>query len=135
MSIATSTTVYACTHMDKMASDWSPTEGAGTSYRCIMDESCNIRADSLPLLIERIGARYFLAMDSLFVSDDDSEVSHVGFNRVETGDSDEPSNAELAEWEAGNLTLYLCDYTFSIEKRTVSPITLDEFASAGIETH
>ncbi len=129
-------TVYACTHVTKEVSTWHPTEGASFRRTCTMDESCNTTASTLASLIRNIGERYFLDLEDLFLpGEEDEPVDWFDFNRVETNDCDVPSEEEEAEWERGELKLYLCDYSFHIEKRIVAPIDRSEFALAHIKTH
>ncbi len=113
-------TVYACTHVTKEVSTWHPTEGASFQRTFTMDESCNTTASTLASLIRNIGERYFLDLEDLFLPGEDCDV---------------PSKEEEAEWERGELKLYLCDYSFHIEKRIVAPIDRSEFALAHIKTH
>lgn len=131
-------TVYACTSVEKLASDWDPTEGASTHSRTILCQRSNITSDSLVGLVEAIGQHYFLDLDDLWIPDNDEEpgqINTIGYNRVETVDSDEPTTQETEQWKRGELKLYLCDYSFAIEKRTVAMVGLEEFDLAGIKHH
>ena len=133
----TEKTVYAATHMEKRVSDWDPKEGASIESRCTVHKRINLKADTLAELLDKIRTEHFVKLDDVFVGDADETdtVNYINFNQVETADCLEPDTDELAQWERGELTLYLCDYSFCLEKRIVQPITLDELRSTGISTH
>ena len=103
--------------------------------RIIIAEPCHVTAKTLPELIEKLGKAWGLEMDDIFVSDDDGEVNSIVFSRLEDGDSNPPTKRQEAAWKEGKVTLFLADYTFAIEKRTVESIKLADFVSAGITTH
>jgi ferredoxin len=129
-------TVYACTHVEKCAEKDSFDQGCDPDSRvCLMHERCNFQADSLPGLLQALGKHLCLDIDDVFVPDDDGEVTCVGYNRLEDEDGEEPSDDQKRRWKAGEEKLYLADYRFLIERRTVEPIRLEEFAGNSIKFH
>lgn len=128
-------TTYAATSVEKLASHWDPNEGASIESWCVMHESLNVTAPSLPDLVAKLNERFFLTIDEFFLPGDGMEITYFGFNRVETGDCDEPTLQELDQWENGDLKLFLCDYTFTVEKREVQSLTRADFDRAGLKTH
>ncbi len=131
--------VYACTFAHKTTEIDDFDRGCDPdTYFCHMHKGCNIKAESLSELIEAIGNHYCLDLDDIFIpgdADEEGTVSWFGYNRLETIYGDEPTEVEKTAWQAGNLTLYLADYSFMIEKRIVEPITEEEFKTAGIKVH
>jgi hypothetical protein len=128
---------YACTYVEKTAEEDNYEEGLiqGT-HVCTMSESCNIVAPDLGKLIYRIGNYYCLDIDDVFIpGEEDEPVTHIGFNRLEDVDGNEPTESQMEEFKRGEVKLYLADYTFAIEKRIEDQITRDEFTRAGIKTH
>jgi len=129
---------YACTQVEKRAEVDSYEDGCDpTTSKCIIWESVNFSSPTLEGLFRRLGEHYYIDIDDLWLADDDDDgtISRVGFNQMETRDGYKASEQELAEWKEGKLTLYLCDYDFLIEKRTVEPIRQEEFSLAGLKTH
>jgi hypothetical protein len=107
--------------------DWTAESGADPySRRCVMFERENLTAESIPELIEKIGKRYGIDIDDVFLpGDEEDEIESLGFNQFEDADG----NAEDDEPQ------YIADYTFGVEKRTIAPVTAADFAAAGIKTH
>lgn len=88
-------------------------------------------------MLKALGKQLYLDIDDVFVPDDDDNgnITRIGFNRLENEDGDEPSQEQQRRWKRGEMTLYLADYNFLIEKRNVSPIRLEEFQANGIRVH
>ena len=131
-------TVYACPFVEKASEEDRFESGCDTDTRvCIMHERCSIQADTLPGLLKSLGKHFGLDIDDVFVPDDDDSgnIARIGFNRLENEEGDEPSTDQKQRWEQGDVTLYLADYDFIIEKRTVEPIHLEEFTGSGIKFH
>jgi hypothetical protein len=131
-------TVYACTHVEKRAQVDSYESGCDpTTTVCVMNERCNIQSPTLPGLIKAIGDNFYISMDDVWIADDDEngDIDRIGFNRLEDVDGSEPDANERAKWEKGELVLYLADYDFSIEKREVVPVRLEEFTANNIKFH
>ena len=130
-------TVYACNWVEKTAEVDNYEKGCDPdTHVCVMSEGADITADSLKGLVEAIGKSYYLDIDDVFIpGDEDEPVTRIGFNRTETVDGDEPTKHELSAWKKGKLTLYLADYHFGIEKRTIESVSQAEFVQAGIKTH
>jgi hypothetical protein len=119
-------TVYAVTHTEKAVSDWTP-DGASTQSNILASHGMDIiKADSLKQVLNKIKSAYGYEGDYWFITADEDS-SSVSFNRLEEADGTpvEAKN-EDAHFARGE-TLYLCDYTFWIEKRTVSPLIKDDF--------
>ncbi len=131
-------TIYACTHVEKCAEKDDYENGCDPSTQvCVMHERCNVQADTLPGLLKVLGKQLYLDIDDVFVPDDDDngDITRIGFNRLENEDGDEPTADQERRWKQGEITLYLADHYFLIEKRYVSPIRLEEFPSNGIRFH
>ena len=129
-------TVYACTFVEKSAEEDHFENGCDPSTLvCLMHERCSIQADTLPGLLKSLGKQFCLEIDDVFVSHDDGEINRIGFNRLEDEEGNEPTADQKQRWEQGDLTLYLADYDFLIEKRTVEPIHLEDFTGSGIKFH
>ena len=128
-----SKTVYAATWVEKLASAWSAEDGASAESRCIIDKRLNITAPTLKGLIEAISKEFFMEIEEISLGEEHDGVRYINFSREETGDSGEPTEAEARLWEEGKLTLFLCDYSFTVEKRTVGPIGRKEFEEAGLK--
>jgi hypothetical protein len=130
--------VYACTFVEKCVEVDSFAEGCQPDSRqCLMADSVNVVSDTLTGLVEKIGDTDGLDMDDLFIpgAGDEEHVTGVGYNRMEDADGNEPSKAQIRQWKRGRATLYLADYYFAIERRTVTPIAFAEFAASQIKTH
>jgi hypothetical protein len=128
---------YACTYVEKTAEEDSYENGTvdGT-FVCTMSQTDNIVAPTLVKLIYRIGNAFGLDTDDVFIpGEDDEPVTHIGFNRLEDVDGNEPTESQMEGFKRGEVKLYLADYTFAIEKRIEDQITRDEFTRAGIKTH
>lgn len=124
--------IYVCTRMQKSAEEDSYEHGCDPkTFVWTCDESCDLRAATMVELLAKLCNRYALApFDSYWVSEENNSISS---NRLETVDGEEPSEVELEQWRDGKLKLYLADYTFFIEKRTVEPLTDDDFV--GVPCH
>jgi hypothetical protein len=130
-------TVWACWHVEKLATVDEYEKGCIGQPWQVLYEPANITVPTLPELVKAIEYQYGLNFDSLWIPDHDS--GFIGFNQLETADSAEPTDREREEWKAGRLKLYLCDYRFQIEKRTIEePATEDMreiLTAAGIKCH
>jgi hypothetical protein len=127
-------TVYACTFVEKCANRDNLKTGMDPKNEfCVFRESCSLTAETLPGLLEALEKRFYMKIDDVFLPTEEDTVSLIGFNRLETGDGEKPSEQEIAAWKKGKGTLYLADYSFSIEKRQVGEVPREEFA--GIKHH
>jgi hypothetical protein len=89
-------------------------------------------AESMPELIEKIGGHFGLEIDDVWLGN--LEHGSIGFNQLENEDSSAPTPKQLEEWKRGERKLWLCDYTFFIEKHAEPvPLTLEDFE--GVKTH
>lgn len=129
-------TIYACTFVEKCAVEDHFENGCDPRTQvCLMHERCNVEADSLPALVQALEKRFCLDIDDVFVPDEDGEITRIGYNRVEDEEGDEHTEEQKRRWRIGNEKLYLADYHFLVEKRTVEPIRLAEIAGSGIRFH
>jgi len=128
MNTETTKTVYACVHAMKMATVDHFETGCEAAGRYVMSDTVNITAETLPELVKKIGDRYGLEVDYAFLNP-----GRFSFNRLEDAEGYPPSDSERKRWERGKLTLYLADYDFSIEKRTVCDVPPAEFDTLGIQ--
>lgn len=129
---------YACTFIQKTAQEDHYEGGCDPdTLVCTMSEGCDLTAPSLPELIRKLNDHFCLDIDDVFlpIDSDEDEVTYFGYTRLEDVACNEPTPAQLKDWQKGRINLYLCHFTFSIEKRVVSHITAKEFVEAGIKTH
>jgi hypothetical protein len=125
-------TLYACTHVAKDVEIDNFERGCDPATRaCIMAERMNVTSGTLPGLLEAIAERLGLDLDDVWVPEE--TLTYIGYNRLENGDGDEPTKEAQRRWKKGKETLYLADYYFAIERRTVEPVSREEFA--GIKHH
>lgn len=126
-------TIYACTRISKEVCVDDFENGCELKRTCVMDEVCNIRAPSMPELIEKLGEAYGLKkIDNVFLPNGlGPDVAWFGFNRLEDSEGNEPSPMVEGLWKKGRRKLWLADYSFSVEKRVVSDLTAEDFK--GIE--
>jgi hypothetical protein len=125
-------TLYACTRLAKDVEIDRFENGCDPTTRtCVLAERMNVTSGTLPGLLEAIAERLGLDLDDVWVPEE--TLTYIGYNRLENGDGDEPTKAQKRRWKKGTETLYLADYYFAIEKRTVEPVSRQEFA--GIEHH
>lgn len=122
--------VYACSYVEKDVERDSYEHGCTGDRSCMMAESCNIEADSLPGLIKAIGDRFCLDMDDIWLPGEDGVENYIGYNRLEdsNGDVIESNSRDFDLFKAGKLDAWLADYTFHIEIREVSGVPTAEFA-------
>lgn len=128
-------TLFACTYVSKDVEIDHFENGCSGNSQCILAEGCNIAADSLSGLLKDIGQRYGLEIDDVWVGALIDSGDTIGFNRLENGHGNPPSELEKAKWREGKCQLWLADYMFRIEIRQVAPITLAHFQAEGIKTH
>jgi len=64
-----------------------------------------------------------------------AEVTHIGFNRLETENGVEPSPQQEEDFRSGRRNLWLADYHFSIYRQLTEPVPLVEFERASIKHH
>jgi hypothetical protein len=127
-------TLYACTFIEKEAEVDSWETGCDPSTRtCVMNERVNIAAPTLALLIQSIGNYLGLEIDDVWVPEQES--GHIGFNRLEDAEGNEPSERLKEAWKADKAKLYLADYHFAIEKRQVSTVDRAEFDQFSVKHH
>ncbi|TXH15399.1 MAG: hypothetical protein E6R03_07270 [Hyphomicrobiaceae bacterium] len=125
--------VYKCTGWEKYAEVDDYEKGCDGKGRCVASDQIRpIAAKSMPELIKKVGEYFGLELDDVWVGN--LESGSIGFNRLEDGAGFEPTPTHLEEWKRGDRTLYLCDYTFFIEKHALPvPLTPEDFE--GVKTH
>jgi hypothetical protein len=125
-------TIYAATYVEKLASKDTEENGCETKSRTLLSESINVVAKSLKELVTKIKAMYGYDHDYLFIPQN----GFVGWNCNEDDDSNSLDAEDCKRlWKAGK-NVWLCDYSFSIEKRVVNDVTVDELkelASSGYQ--
>lgn len=127
--------VYAATSVTKEVSDWHPDDGAGTERWTTISEDINLRAATFKGLLARLAAEYFLTLDDVYVSGEDEAVEWFDYSRVETDDGDEPDEDEIQRCREGDLKLFCCDYSFTVERRTVGPVPRARLVKEGVKFH
>lgn len=127
--------IYACTHVTKEVAEDTYDQGAELERKCMMDESCNVIADTFAALIGQLQERYAITIDSLFIPDSGEPITCVTWNRLETADSDVPSASDTAAWMEGEKRLWLADWTFHIQARSIVPITIADVKESGVPYH
>lgn len=129
-------TIFACTHYEKYAEQDSFFEGCMPhTRRCVRCTSVSIAGESMSSLIKNISRELCLDCEneSWWIPMDDETTTFMSFNRHENDYGDKPSAKQDAEWKAGELDLWLADYTFHIEKRVVSPVRPEDLQ--GVKLH
>lgn len=127
---------YACTFIDKHVCTDDYNHGAGGTVTCVMADRVNLVAETLRELFDKISDRYGLqTIDDLFIPADSGSPSYVGWNRLETDDGGEPTQADLLEWAEHRKTLFLADWSFSIEYRETRCVKVTELEAEGFSTH
>jgi hypothetical protein len=123
--------MYCCTSVEKEVSVDHYDTGCELTRNCIISDEVSIRAETMTSLLSAVGAYYGIEIDDVWTGG--LENGFLSYNRLENADGDEPSETEKEEWKRGERTLYLADWTFQIEKITVSDITADDLV--GVKTH
>lgn len=125
--------VYKCTGWSKFACVDDYEQGCELKGQWVAHEDIRpIAAQSMPELIRRIGSHFGLEIDDVWLGNLDS--GSIGYNQLEDEDGNEASPRQLEAWKRGDLKLYLCDYTFFVEKQSAAvPLTLEDFE--GVKTH
>lgn len=124
---------YACTYVVKSAEEDNFEKGCIGKATTILAQSCDVTAPTLKELIEKLSNEFFVDMSYLFIPDRDQPVEFISYNQLETADGDTPDEQQRDMWKKGELKLFLCDYTFQVERRMTSPIEFGEFAALGIQ--
>lgn len=122
-------TIFACTHCEKHAEQDRFVEGCmPETRRCVLIRPVTVTGNSMPDLIKNLSRELCLDCknESWFIPMDNGEITYMSFNRHENDDGDKPSHNQNIQWKAGELDLWLADYTFHIEKRIVSPVSADD---------
>lgn len=113
---------------DVFAHGCQPGTGACTSL------NVRLRADSVEELVKKIND--FIGNDDLGAVELDAcdEAGRIDVQMLETDDGTAPTERELALWKAGELRLWLANYSFqveAVERRTVelAPLVWRESAA------
>ena len=104
--------------------------GTGGSYSF----NCRLRADSVEELVKKIND--FIGNDDLGAVELDAcdEAGRIDVQMLETDDGTAPTERQIERWKAGELRLWLADYSFyveAVERRTVelAPLVWKESAA------
>lgn len=124
-------TVYACTFVEKTAEEDNYEKGLTGKRQTILWDKCNIVAETLLELVDKIKNNFGVDFSYVFLQCDD-EPARFTTSQLENADSETPTLQEKQAWEKGEVKLYLCDYSFLVEKRKVEPIPTEEFEQLGI---
>lgn len=126
--------MFACTRISKEIEKDNYESGCHGKRTCVMDERCDIVAETVAELLKKISDRLCLDIDDVFIADDtDSAIGRISYNRLETDDGDKPTRRIEADWRAGKFDLWLADYDMLIEWRDSRPLRIEEFA--GVKFH
>ncbi len=91
----------------------------------------NICAPSLVSLIDKLNDNYFITIKDIYIPEGD--IIGFSYSRLENKDEIVPSDKELAEFKEGKINLYCVEYYFSIEKRNVCQVNIEDFNTEGIK--
>ncbi len=132
-------TVYACTHVSKrVEKDFFETGCDPGSGHFTMDEHSDVTGLDMAELLSKLGDRYGLDIDDVWIADEQPElegVSRIGYNRLECDDGTPPDRHEEYEWRHDQRRyLWLADYDFMVEKRTVEHVPIGEIMGV-VKTH
>lgn len=131
-------TQYVCTYVVKTAvqDDYAMGELPDTEVTT-MAETANIRGDTLAELVENIGRTFCLDMEpaglTAYTDENGGGVSRLDYCRQETADCDEPTPRQVAQWKAGAFPLYAVQFSFSVERQAVSPVSTEDVRGQGLE--
>jgi hypothetical protein len=117
-----SNTVYAATSIEKMASKDNAETGCELEQRCIISQEINVTSSTLAGLIAKLKREWGYDGDYIFVNQN----GYLGWNQHEADDNSPLDHAGcIRRWNRGQ-TVWLCDYTFAIEKRVVAGVKVKE---------
>lgn len=129
--------VFAATFIEKTATpdDYEQGEAPKGTVTTIA-QAINVRADSLKGLLELLSREWGLEeMKDVFIDSEQADVLCFTWDRQENRDGEPPSPSRIAAWKKGATYLWNARYTFMIEKREVTPVTLEDFKREGISFH
>ena len=127
--------IYACTYVEKcVVEDYFGKGVKPDTYRTIFAEPLHLTDKSLKELLQKIKSHLALSFDNLELPiDSTSDIPYFTISCTENRDGEEPSEQEMTDWRNGKIPfLYSADYTFSIEKRNVEPITVEDLKKENI---
>lgn len=129
-------TLFVCMHYEKYVEQDSFNKGCiPITRRCVISRTVTVTGESMKDLVKNLSLELCLdcEKESWWIPMDDGEVSFMSFDRLENDDGDKPTTKQDTEWKAGELDLWLADYTFHIEKRVVSPVSPEDLQ--GVKFH
>lgn len=133
MSTSSHDVQYCCTFVEKTAEEDDFEKGCVGKRTTVLAQECNVSALTLKELVKKLENEFFVKMDYLFIAEHSEPVEWISCNQLETDDCTIPTEQESESWKKGELKLFLCDYTFHVERRMTSPIEFGEFAALGIQ--
>lgn len=87
-----------------------------------------ISGKTLRDVLDQIGASLGLLTNYVFLGDDGGALTNrFSINRQENDEGNDPTAAECARFEAGEIDLWLADYDFMIRHVIERGVTADEF--------
>jgi hypothetical protein len=125
-------TIYVCTHTSKETGEDTFDGGEIGRRNLVWDMDEIITADTIEALLALIRNARCVPLDEIIVTST-SLATFVAYERLETSDGGTPARSELKAWRAGKMKLYGAHYCFRLERHTVTPVPLGEFAFAGVK--
>jgi hypothetical protein len=122
--------VFRCTHVSKQIEKTSFSDGPIGEYDEPIDQPCAIDAATLGELIEKLGERYNLYIDEVFVNK--AVPSVFEFHRLENWKFLQPTGNQMQQFESGAIDLWQSYWQFKI--RVVDTRLLDENSWATVAT-
>jgi hypothetical protein len=122
--------------------DWTSTEdiyneGETGRGNCCMRETCNIAAETLPQLIEKLSGEFGINSDlenwALFVSDDETGAVRLDAQMLVDENNSEASPEQIKEWKRGKRKLWAAYIIFGIDIITEHPAVENDFEGVKIE--
>lgn len=124
-------TLFAATYIHLESEEDHPEKGLIGGRECRFSERINVTASTMAGLIDRLCEIYGLDRpDSVFFSDGTFTI-----DQFEDAYGCRLSAAGQAAFMAGEKRAWIADYCFTIEKRSVSDVTEDDFIAESIVMH
>ena len=129
--------IFAATAIEKNAEEDNFEKGCSGNSRCILFDKINLTANSFAKLVDLCFSQYGIEKQPINLNQDQEEVGVQYFmvSQLETDESYTPSEMQLESWRKGDLKLYLADYTFSVEVRTVDFLKKEDLVGVEVENY
>lgn len=127
--------IFAAIAIQKNAEEDNYERGCSGNSRCVMSDKINLTANSFAELVDLCFSQYGIEKQPININQDHEEVGVQYFmvSQSETDNSYIPSEMELESWRKGNLKLWLADYTFFVEVRTVKFLEKEDLVGVEID--